>query len=130
MTKIEALAKHLETEVDNLKENDDCNFEDGGNSYMVLTDEEADDKAKEYIIDSLWAFNASFLASHCDLDQDVIESIQANEKCESNNPVFKKLINDLDHFVSDAISADGRAHFLHTYDGEENEVGEFFIYRT
>ena len=36
---------------------------DGANvneSYMVLTDEEADEKVKEYIRDSVWAFNSSF----------------------------------------------------------------------
>ena len=36
---------------------------DGANvneSYMILTDEEADEKVKEYIKDSVWAFNCSF----------------------------------------------------------------------
>ncbi len=35
----------------------------------------------------------------------------------------------LDDFVEDAVSADGRGHFLSHYDGEENEQGEYFIYR-
>lgn len=133
MTKIEALAKHLEIEVDDISENTDGTFGDDNSQsgeYLVLTDGEADEMVKENILESLWAFNASFLASHCDVDQDVIESIQANEKYESNNQVFKKLINDLDHFVDDAVSSDGRGHFLSTYDGDEHEVGEFYIYRT
>ena len=132
MTKIETLAKHLDCEVDDLKENDDCNFEDGGNSYMVLTDEEADDQAKEQILDSVWAFNASFLASHAKegIDEEVIQSIQDNDRCEGNNKVLTALIEDLDHFVKDAILSDGRGHFLSSYDGEEYESGDYLIYRT
>jgi hypothetical protein len=50
--------------------------------------------------------------------------------CESARPIVEALIEDMDHFVSDAICADGRGHFLSQYDGEENEEGEFYIYRT
>jgi hypothetical protein len=41
---------------------------------------------------------------------------------------------DIDSLVEDAISADGRGHFLSSYDGDENEEtvnGQtFYIYRT
>jgi hypothetical protein len=53
----------------------------------------------------------------------------AREKCESANDTFLAMIKDKDSFVRDAISADGRGHFLNTYDGEENESGDFLIYR-
>jgi hypothetical protein len=43
------------------------------------------------------------------------------------------MIDDLDHFIEDAIRADGRGHFLSRYNGEENEetVGgvTYYIYR-
>src|ERR1700679_4244601 len=131
MTKIQALARHLKCEDWKITNEDgESSFTIDNKEYLVLTDAEANEKAHEYILDSLWAFHAPFLASHCELDQDVIESIQAHDKCEDNNPVFKKLINDLDHFVSDAIGADGRAHFLNTYDGKEHEAGDFYMYRT
>ena len=35
----------------------------------------------------------------------------------------------MDEFIEDAISSDGRGHFLSPYDGEENEEGDYFIYR-
>lgn len=132
MTKIEALAKHLDTTVENIGENTDDTYsiEDSNEEYLVLTNKEADEKAKEYILDSLWAFKASFLASHSGIDEDVIQAIQANDKCEDNNQVFLKLIEDVDHFVNDAILSDARGHFLSNYDGEEHEEGEFYIYRT
>jgi hypothetical protein len=121
---------------ENLTEVEPYDEDNNRNDYLVLTDEEADEKAKEYILDSLWAFNASFIAYHTDLDEEVIQAIHDNGKCESNNDTIHNLIKklgDLDDFVSDAISADGRGHFLSSYDGNENEETvngtTFYIYR-
>ena len=121
---------------ENLTEVEPYDEDSYNNDYFVLTDEEADEKAKEYILDSLWAFNASFIAYHTDLDEEVIQAIHDNGKCESNNDTIHNLIKklgDLDDFVSDAISADGRGHFLSSYDGNENEETvngtTFYIYR-
>ena len=36
---------------------------------------------------------------------------------------------DWEAVINKAIGIDGRGHFIATYDGEENEVGEYFIYR-
>ena len=66
---------------DNLTEVEDFNDDD----YLVLTDEEADEKAAEYITDSLWAFTPSFLASMTDFDEEIFQAIADNGKCESNN---------------------------------------------
>lgn len=90
--------------------------------YKVLTDDEANEQCAEYIKETLWAFNASFLAGHCGLDEAVIKSIQDNGKCEDNNPVFEKLITDMDRFIKDAVSDDGRGHFMSSYDGDEIEL--------
>ena len=53
--------------------------------------------------------------------------------CESANELVLALIDDMDKFVSDAISSDGRGHFLSYYDGEEQEIyiegTTFFYYR-
>lgn len=107
--------------------------------YMVLTDSEADEKAEEYIKDSLWVFNASFLSNVTGFDISIFEAIQANDKCESNNEAILQLVGDnFDTLVQDAISSDGRGHFLNTYDGNEEEfnckdyTGEneyLFVYR-
>lgn len=114
--------------------------EDADNDYLVLTDKEADEKAAKYIKDSLWAFNAEFLAAQTDLPVEVFTAIIENGKCESNNDVMEQIINksgDMEEFISSAISADGRGHFMSSYDGNENEEsinveGErftFYIYR-
>lgn len=112
-------------------------FESG--DYLCLTDSEADEKAAEYIKDSLWAFNASFILSECGLDSIGEQSLRTMQEksCESANDFILSLVErtcGLESFVKAAISADGRGHFLSSYDGEENEVelnGEtYYIYRT
>ena len=101
--------------------------------YLVLTDDEADEKAKEYILDSLWAFTPNFLASATGIDLEVFEAIQNNGRCESNNDAILRLVDDEDALVEEAISWDGRGHFLSHYDSEENSATvnqtEYFIYR-
>jgi hypothetical protein len=107
--------------------------------YQVLTDSEADEKAAEYIKDSLWAFNSNFLSNVTGFDESIFDAIQANDKCESNNKAILQLVGDnLDDLINEAISSDGRGHFLNTYDGNEEEfnckdyTGEnqyLFVYR-
>lgn len=139
MTKIEALTKHLKIELSEVsKKHCDDSFEIGREEYIVLNDSEADEKAKEYILDSLWAFVPSFLAAHIsDVSEEMIKKIQEN--CENANPVILKLLDDKEHFIQDALRSDGRGHFLNTYDGEEHEISwqddkgdrhSYFIYRT
>lgn len=134
---IEALATYLEVEQSEIEANDYGTYEVNGEEYMVLTDDEADEKAKEDIDQMVWAFNADFIIEHSkaldydDASKQIIKAIQ--EQYESGNDAMKKLIDDFDEFVEDAISADGRGHFLNTYDGEENEITvggtTYFIYR-
>jgi len=102
--------------------------------YMVLTDDEADEKAEEYILDSAWAFNADFICRHAGLPYEASEMISSytKEKCEDANDVVLAMI-DIDHFVQDTIRSDGRGHFISYYDGEEHEENVFdewfYIYR-
>lgn len=130
---IQALAKHLNLDNEDLRmitENGDY-YSFGNQEYLVLTDDEADQRAEEYIKDSAWAFNPSFLASHSKVDEDVFKIL--SEKCESSNDAVLSLIDNFDDFVSDAISSDGRGHFISSYDGDENieeiKGTEYFIYR-
>jgi hypothetical protein len=133
--RIAALAKYLECDPGEIYDHGGWELEHGRASYLVLTDEEADQKAREYIEESVWAFNIDFLAGHIassdgmsfDDAKEVVTALQP--RCEDANRPIRSLIRDFDHFVEDAIRADGRAHFLATYDGEEVEAGEFFVYR-
>ncbi len=134
--RVSALAKFLELKKSEYCEieqstHDETSFEYGRAEYLVLTDDEADDKARDYIADLLWAFNASFLASETGFDEIIFTALQS--KCEGANDSFRSLVDKscgLDSFAESAVSADGRGHFLAQYDGDENESGKFFIYRT
>ena len=122
--KIEALAKHL-----------DCSIDEAINSmddYLVYTDDEADEAVYNYIDESVCYFRSDFIAAHAEVDEEVIKKLQ--ELHENSNTAIKSLIKDFDHFVSDAVLCDGRAHFLSSYDGEENEVNvngnTYYVYRS
>lgn len=114
---------------------DNCMLEWAGREYLVLTSREADKRAADYIKDSVWAFKPEFIASHSKLSHSatvkVCEALQ--DKCESANEDVKALIKNMRAFVKDAIAADGRGHFLSSYDGQEHEVRlggrTYYIYR-
>jgi hypothetical protein len=113
----------------------DAYWQDEYQGYKILTDDEADEAAKDYIRESVWAFIPGFLVSYLPegVGEEVIEALQ--ERCESANPAILAMIGDrFDEFADDAISADGRGHFLNSWDGEEHEfehVGRYwYAYRT
>ncbi len=117
---------------------DDKTITDGNREYLVLTNDEADQMAFDYIKESLWAFNADFILGECGLDLSGVESLRhmQEKSCESANDFILSLVEKtcgLEEFAESAISADGRGHFLNTYDGEETEiqVGKimFYVYR-
>ncbi len=132
-----AICKHLECESDDLSVSryDETLIEEGSSEYLVLNEDEADQRAEDYIRDSLWAFNADFI---CNYMPDGIgpEEVVAlrGDRCEDVNPAFVALVGDnMDSLIEDAIGSDGRGRFLSSYDGEETEetVGEtlYLVYR-
>ena len=112
----------------NITHQDDHYYTFGNQEYMVLTDAEAQDKVAESIKETLWAFNPDFLARHSGIDREVFERLQ--DSCETANDAIFKLIKNFDDLVEDAVGTDGRGHFLSGYDGNENEQGDFYLYRT
>jgi hypothetical protein len=110
-------------------------FEVSGETYAVGTDEECDAACFEYIKDSVWAFNATFILSQCGLPLELVEAIQSfqQKECESANNALLALIEKtcgLPKFVRTAIGLDGRGHFLASHDGDEISLGNgFFAYR-
>ena len=93
-----------------------------GEEWALGTDEEANKAVKSYIKESLWAFNKTFLADQTGLPEEVFAALQVD--CENSNDAILSIIEkcgDMDSLVSDAVSSDGRGHFLSPYDGEEKE---------
>ena len=139
--KIKTLAQFLEVEASELEQSsyDENIFNYGSQEYLILTDEESDEKTAKEIKNSLWAFKADFIIRYCknynDMDNyeynAAVESLQEAQKnqCESLNGLVYALIDNIDEFIRDAIIADGRGHFINYYDGVENELNGLYIYR-
>ena len=105
-------------------------FEAMRGEYLVLTEAEADKMVEEKILDDVWAFKPEFVVSHLKIDLPahrydrfvkVIKKVQ-EDLCEDANDLLRPLLKDEKEFVEDAVSADGRGHFLSGYDGEDNDV--------
>lgn len=145
MNKLEALKRFLisedyieESEELTYQEEDNC-FDTSVGEFLVLTDDEADEKAREEIRQLLWAFNPDFILRHTKAyenttnyeDEAIIEALKEVQSriCEGANELVYALINDFDEFCEDAIDEDGRGHFLSYYDGKEYESDNFYIYR-
>jgi len=144
--KQKALATHLVKErgqtnrdaIENVQDLDPDNIEReeagvrdcGSRVFSVYTDTEADEEVIEYIKDSLWAFNASFLSSYTNLPLEVFEALQP--QCENANEAILCIIEkngSIEDFAQEAISIDGRGHFLSGWDGVEYEYyinGEYY----
>ena len=137
--KIKELAEFLGCEPDEITETKYETFEAEGGEYLVLTDAEADLEVKNRIKEDLWAFRSSFIVSHVknyanlsqkqvEVMEEALEKMQA-KLCEGANPIVEALIDNMSRFIDDAVEADGRGHFLASYDGDEAETKNFFIYR-
>lgn len=116
------LAKQLKCSVKDIKSDD----------WMICTAEEANDYAKERILESLSYFKPEFLAFHAKpgiMEKHIIALQLLEEDCLE---ALKHLIDDMDILVKDALMQDGRAHFIGTYDGQEIELfnGKLLAYRS
>jgi hypothetical protein len=104
-----------------------------GEEWAVGNDNEANEAVRAYIKDLAWSFKPEFIASHtkAGASNGMIKAIAAlQESCENSNDDILSLIEDIDAFVEDAISSDGRGMFLSSYDSNEQEVkiGDEYYY--
>ena len=97
-------------------------------SYAVAAnEEEATQAVAEYIKSHICYFNPSFIAEHSDVPVEIFEALA--EKGFDKPDVYLQVIYDFDDFVNDAIDADGRGHFLNTWDGKEYEIDNYLLYK-
>lgn len=138
-----ALADHLGLLPDDIEPTSSTHeglysFEALGGEYCVGDDEAATQAANAYIADSLWAFNAGFMARALGTPEiePLIAIAQDKGMCEDLNPALLAIAErtGLERVCKEAILADGRGHFLAYYDGGEHEItidGQtLYIYRT
>lgn len=135
-----ALAVYLDIDADQItaRDYDDCLFGDSDfdHEYLVLTEEEATQRAIAAARESLWAFQGAFWGRYTNLSPDAVKALDKAQGtlCEDFGSVLEAIVGDrLDEMLKDAVNADGRGHFLAGYDGEEGEIdydGEtLYVYR-
>jgi hypothetical protein len=132
--------KHLESdEVPELKDDKQqplvgIAFEGTRNwDLIVMTSDEADARADQYVRETVWATNSQWIADFTP-DSITAEHIDAmrGDKCESMNEALTALIESgrgMDAFVEATIAADGRERFLSSYDDAEYEEDDYIIIR-
>jgi hypothetical protein len=133
MVNFYGVSKSVQGEIEEIIES-----EFAGREFDVMSESQREKKVKEYIQESLWAFNASFILEHSNVKNNgrVEKSLRKmqEELCEDANDLIAAMITDIDEFVEDAIRYDGYGHFLSPYDGEENEIevdgATYYVYRT
>lgn len=101
-------------------------FTVGGQEWIALTEDEANERVRDYIVDSLGYFNPDFLGRLTGLPEIVFEKL--SEEHEAVEAIVKATCG-MDKFVTDAIREDGRGHFINTYNGEEYEADDLLLYR-
>lgn len=132
MSKVAALAEFLgchgyEDSIECDKYDDQLFYAEGG-EYYVLDDEEAQKRFAAYVEDSIWAFNAGFLSSMTGISEKVFNCL--SNLCEDSNEAVRALVDatcGFDAFVDAVADTDGRG-MMAGYDGEEHEVGDYYIY--
>lgn len=99
---------------------------DEGEFAVADNIEQAERAVKEYIENTMWAFNADFIAQFTPVNSidraALIEALQVVQAkcCEGANALVLALVaHKIDNFVEAAIQADGRGHFLNGYDSRE-----------
>tara|TARA_B100000212_G_scaffold164700_1_gene123848 strand:- start:3152 stop:3805 length:654 start_codon:yes stop_codon:yes gene_type:complete len=111
-------------------------FNAAGGEYLVLTPDEAQRLALQECRESVWAFNADFLAGYMPPGgREALEALRSADRCESANDAVLALLGDnAERAFMDAIACDGLAHYLSDYDSNELSATvdgvTFYIYRT
>lgn len=101
-----------------------------GGTWLVLSENEADERVTDYIKEKIGYFRPSFIAAHTDIDEDLLDFLAEHEKHDfiygllDSDPYFS-----WQRLVDDAVSADGYGHFLNTHDGVTRELdGGYYLF--
>lgn len=132
-----ALAEYFGVGVQDIVEIDYDIFKIDGIYYYVLNEDEANDRAEEYIRDTIWDFRPRYLADCTDLPEELFEVLAEHNRYEFNGYIIEQIIDKtcgMQYFIERTISGGGRGHFLNFYDGVEHEIGRvgdeyFYAYR-
>lgn len=120
-----------DVEIVEKNDSDYSEFEIDGIEYMVLNIFQREEMMKDYVRQSLWAFNPSFMSSITNISEKVFSTL--SELCEEANEAIESIVDHtcgMEHLIQEAVDADGYGHFISSYDGDELELSDkYFAYR-
>jgi len=114
------------TILDNMRDSGD-DFE--VNNYRFIRRDAIDAIHREELASDLYilgCFNADFLAGITDIDVDAIQALQDAEAFEA---LGKLVLPHIDEIQRQYSSVDGYGHHFAHYDGEEHEIGDYYVFR-
>ena len=98
--------------------------------YRLIHEEDIDDILKDELLSDLWmlgCFSAWFIADITGLDLDAVEKAQKDESFELLGHLMAK---NIDEVVSGFVSSDGYGHHFNSWDGSEENFGNYYVFRT
>ena len=110
---------------------------DGPGEYLVCSDKMADEQVKGEILSNLRTFRVDFLAGETGVPSEVFYALINTMPAVDSNESIRALVRSTcgeDSLVDASVSADGRGHFLASYDSEEisyltKSGKQVFLYR-
>ena len=108
-----------------------------GEYAIALSDEIANNTAKEYIEEHLWALNSDILEKLTGIPHEMFSAVQ-EARCESSNDAIRTCVDatcGIDSVVEDILENDSRGCYLSTYDSKEiehyfkNDAEAIYLYR-
>lgn len=120
-----AIAEEFDCEVADIVDLSDDTYQICGREYLIIDDDTANEKCKDYIQDNLWTFYPHFLSSETGFSEEIFEAIICTDVEKDKNDAIYALIESgcgIDNFVESAIRSEGRGHFLSSYNGYEIEL--------
>ena len=100
-------------------------------NYRFIHQDYIDDIMVEELESDLYilgCFNADFISSILNIDQEVIEAMQQAEAFEAIGKLIISL-GKLSELQIDYVHYDGYGHHFAHYDGEENIINDYYVFR-
>lgn len=97
-----------------------------GRTILVLTEDESLVRATEIIKDSISHFKPEYLANETGLPEETFEELKGKD-----DAVLKIIESQmkLTEFIKDVVKHEGYGPFISSYDGEQYEYGDYFVYQ-
>lgn len=99
-------------------------------SYRAIHKDSIDEIMEEELLSDryvLGCFNDWFIADITGLSLDAVQKAQ---KSDSYELLGELMVTHIEEVVSSYVSMDGYGHHFSSYDGSEEEVGDYYIFRT